>query len=82
METLIEAIERLSMKGEVNKQSSSPRFWWAASGDRKRLIVAGVWSMDVYIDFDDVNHDAVKRDANKLLQILEKHWPEPTPVNE
>lgn len=35
---------------------------------------SGACSLGIIVDFDDVNHDQVEQDIQKLLQILNQHW--------
>lgn len=53
------------------------RFSLSESGDGKRLYVEGPknFSLGIEIDHDDVDHALVEIDAQKLIEILEEHWP-------
>lgn len=54
------------------------RFSLSESGDGKYLYIEGPknFSLEVEIDHDDVDHFLVQIDAQKLIEILEKHWPQ------
>lgn len=33
----------------------------------------------ICVDYDDVNHPSIRRQARKLVAILNEHWAKPTP---
>lgn len=49
-------------------------FTWDVGGDGKRIYIHGPWNLNVTIDHDDVDHDQVERDAEKLVKLLHSHW--------
>lgn len=55
------------------------RFALYESGDSKELYVKdGPCNLDITIDYDDVDHEVVDREANMLIALLNKHWkPQP-----
>jgi len=44
------------------------------NGSWKRIPVIGPISDDLYFDYDDVNHDEVDKNIQKILKILNEHW--------
>lgn len=42
--------------------------------DDKDLIITGPTQMKIAIDFDDVDHDEVLKEADKLVTVLNKYW--------
>ncbi len=40
----------------------------------KGLTVEGPFELNITIDYDDVNHGKVDKEAKKLIKILNKHW--------
>jgi hypothetical protein len=42
----------------------------------KEITISGPWELTVLIDFDDVDHRAVKKDAKKLIELLNNNWQE------
>lgn len=43
------------------------------AGD-KEIIVQGPGDFYLTIDYDDVDHDAVEKAAEKIVRILNEHW--------
>jgi len=40
----------------------------------KTLAIEGPWELGVVIDYDDVNHKQVKREAEALADLLNHEW--------
>jgi hypothetical protein len=55
----------------MNKFKLAPHSPWD-----KRIYIDGPWQLAVEIDHDDVDHRAVKKDAKKLVALLNAHWME------
>lgn len=47
------------------------------SSDKRRRIAARGVETDIIIDYDDVNHDQVDEDIEKIARILSDHWDDP-----
>lgn len=43
----------------------------------KELTVTGPCELTIIIDYDDVDHRTVEREARKLCALLNKHWEKP-----
>lgn len=44
------------------------------SCDSKRIVLYGFDHMHVEVDFDDVDHEKVREELDKLVDFLNKHW--------
>lgn len=42
--------------------------------DDKWLLISGPCEMQIAIDFDDVDHEVVERQARMLVRILNQHF--------
>ena len=40
----------------------------------KALIIRKADELDIAVDYDDVQHKQVLKDAKKIVRLLNKHW--------
>jgi hypothetical protein len=40
----------------------------------KSIIIRGPWGLDMEIEYDDVDHDIVDAEVDKLVSLLNREW--------